>query len=85
MPIIALDLRPGNNLLDLCAGPGTKSILSLMTMSVDSITCNDVEQSRMQRVKRIMEEFTGSIGAINEDTILRFKRKSKNNFVHVFF
>lgn len=59
LPIIALDLRPGTNLLDLCAGPGTKSIMSLMTMQMDSITCNDLDTSRLDRVKRIVKEFTG--------------------------
>lgn len=65
LPVLALNLRPDCKLLDMCAGPGTKSILSLMSMCVGSLTCNDLESSRLNRVKRIMHEFTGKeIGCI---------------------
>ncbi|ODN06588.1 5-methylcytosine rRNA methyltransferase NSUN4 [Orchesella cincta] len=60
LPVIALDLRPGTNLLDMCAGPGTKSLMALMTMATDSITCNDLESSRLARVKQIFLEFLGT-------------------------
>ncbi|CAL8078428.1 unnamed protein product [Orchesella dallaii] len=60
LPVIALDLRPGTNLLDMCAGPGTKSLMALMTMTADSITCNDLETSRLARVKNILLEFIGT-------------------------
>jgi 16S rRNA C967 or C1407 C5-methylase (RsmB/RsmF family) len=59
-PILALDLNPGVDLLDICAAPGTKSLMSLMTLSLGSITCNDLDFYRMRRVKKIFQEFTGN-------------------------
>ena len=32
LPIIAMDLRPGDNVMDLCAAPGGKSVIMLQTM-----------------------------------------------------
>lgn len=59
-PILALDLKPDVNMLDLCSGPGTKSLMALMSMSLKSITCNDIDRARLYRVKRIFHEFLGT-------------------------
>lgn len=32
LPVLALDLQPGERLLDLCAAPGGKTLLALQTM-----------------------------------------------------
>ncbi|CAG7731158.1 unnamed protein product [Allacma fusca] len=58
-PIIALDLKPDITLLDLCSGPGTKSLLSYMTTCPLLMTCNDVESGRLYRVKNMFKEFIG--------------------------
>lgn len=58
-PVIALDLKPGLNVLDLCAAPGPKSLLIYMTMCAASLTLNDIETNRLGRIKRLFQEFTG--------------------------
>ena len=57
--VLALDLKPSAQLLDLCAGPGTKSLMAAMSMSCGGLTANDVDNYRLGRVKKIFAEFTG--------------------------
>jgi hypothetical protein len=59
-PIIALDLKPDVTLLDLCSGPGTKSLLSYMTSCPLLMTLNDVDSGRIYRVKSLFNEFVGA-------------------------
>lgn len=59
-PVIALDLVPGVSFLDLCSGPGTKSLLSYMTTCPDTMTCNDVDAGRLRRVRTLFKEFLGN-------------------------
>jgi len=49
-------------MLDLCAGPGTKSLLALMTLCPVTLVANDLEASRLGRVRRLFEEFVGTEG-----------------------
>lgn len=32
LPVLALDLQQGDNILDMCAGPGGKSLVMLQTL-----------------------------------------------------
>ena len=73
-PIIALDLKPDVKVLDLCAGPGTKSLLTLMTNCPESLTCNDIQLNRLNRIHRIFEEFVG-----------KFSIKYKNLLTKAYF
>ncbi|KAF6213189.1 hypothetical protein GE061_010905 [Apolygus lucorum] len=72
LPIIALDLKPGDNFLDLCAAPGGKSLLALQTLYPNMVTMNDSSVSRSNRLRRVMKEF-----------VMNFDEKSSQNLYRI--
>ncbi|CAH1997436.1 unnamed protein product [Acanthoscelides obtectus] len=77
LPILALDLRPGNRFLDMCSAPGGKSLLALQTFFPDVVVSNDSSLSRLNRVRSVYSQFlydfqekwvkTGKIRLTNRD------------------
>jgi len=59
LPVLALDLKPGQRVLDMCAGPGGKSLAMLQTMYPDTITCNDNSYERVRRVLNVLDQYIG--------------------------
>lgn len=57
MPVLALDLRPGNRLLDMCASPGGKSLLAIQTLYPDCVVCNDSSSARVKRIFGVLDQF----------------------------
>ncbi|XP_053396868.1 5-methylcytosine rRNA methyltransferase NSUN4-like [Mercenaria mercenaria] len=57
LPVIALDLEKGDNVLDLCAAPGGKSLTILQTGLAGNLTCNDLSGSRIQRLLNILQYY----------------------------
>ncbi|KAF7278361.1 hypothetical protein GWI33_008493 [Rhynchophorus ferrugineus] len=57
LPVLALDLKPGSKMLDMCASPGGKSLLALQTLYPNLIVTNDISHSRVQRIKSVFKEF----------------------------
>lgn len=57
LPVLALDVQPGDNVLDMCASPGGKSLLMLQTLHPQQLVCNDVQESRLARVEKTLSEF----------------------------
>lgn len=57
LPVIALDLEPGCEVLDLCAAPGGKSYLMLQTLLPEKLTCIDNSYSRIVRLREVMKLF----------------------------
>lgn len=57
LPILALDLKPGHKILDMCAAPGGKSLLALQTLYPDRLVSNDVSHSRVNRIENVFNEF----------------------------
>ena len=43
LPVLALDVRAGHCVLDLCAAPGGKALAFLQTLYPSVHTCNDIE------------------------------------------
>lgn len=57
LPPIALSVEPGDRVLDACAAPGGKSLLMLQTLYPNVLVCNDVQESRVNRIHRVMKQF----------------------------
>ncbi|XP_044760531.1 5-methylcytosine rRNA methyltransferase NSUN4 [Coccinella septempunctata] len=56
-PVLALDLRPNNTFLDMCAAPGGKSLTALQTLYPSVITSNDISKSRVDRIYNVYRQF----------------------------
>ena len=59
LPVIALDLKPGVSVLDMCSGPGGKALAMLQTLMPASLVCNDVNSDRVKRVIRVLDQYLG--------------------------
>ncbi|VEN49060.1 unnamed protein product [Callosobruchus maculatus] len=57
LPVLALDLKPGNKFLDMCSAPGGKSLLALQTFFPDLVVSNDSSLSRLNRVESVFRQF----------------------------
>ena len=59
LPVIALDLKPGVSVLDMCSGPGGKALAMLQTLTPASLVCNDVNSDRVRRVIKVLDQYLG--------------------------
>ena len=59
LPVVALDIRPGCSILDLCSGPGGKALAALQTLMPERILCCDLKADRLLRVRHVMEMHLG--------------------------
>ncbi|XP_013854917.1 5-cytosine rRNA methyltransferase NSUN4 [Austrofundulus limnaeus] len=60
LPCLALDVKKGDAVLDLCAAPGGKSLVLLQTqvmMSAGFICVNDLSASRIKRLKQVLHSY----------------------------
>ncbi|KAJ8916818.1 hypothetical protein NQ315_005825 [Exocentrus adspersus] len=57
LPVLALNLKPGHRMLDMCAAPGGKSLLALQSLYPECIVSNDVSQSRLNRIDSVFRQF----------------------------
>ncbi|XP_039275582.1 5-methylcytosine rRNA methyltransferase NSUN4-like [Nilaparvata lugens] len=55
LPVLALDLNPGDTLLDMCAAPGGKSLLALQTLHPEYVVCND--KFRSKRIQGVIDSY----------------------------
>ncbi|KAJ8680682.1 hypothetical protein QAD02_016469 [Eretmocerus hayati] len=62
LPVLSLDLQPGDVFLDMCAAPGGKSMIALQTLLPRLIVANDVQESRINRINNFLEEMLADIG-----------------------
>ncbi|CAI4230806.1 unnamed protein product [Auanema sp. JU1783] len=73
VPVLALGLEKGDNVLDLCAAPGGKSLLALLTGLPDKIVCNDFKLARLGQLKRALSTYIPSDSPESEKVILKRK------------
>ncbi|XP_077373549.1 5-cytosine rRNA methyltransferase NSUN4 isoform X2 [Festucalex cinctus] len=57
LPCLALDVREGHTLLDLCAAPGGKTLALLQTQAIGFLCLNDSSVSRTLRLKRVLHSY----------------------------
>lgn len=58
LPVQALDLKPGDKMVDLCAAPGGKSLLcALKLQNQGLLVSNDRSAARRARIHKIFDEY----------------------------
>ncbi|OQV16238.1 5-methylcytosine rRNA methyltransferase NSUN4 [Hypsibius exemplaris] len=57
LPVLALGLKLGDRVLDMCAAPGGKSVAMLQTMLPAQLVCSDISGSRLGRLQRVLKTF----------------------------
>ncbi|XP_046989018.1 5-methylcytosine rRNA methyltransferase NSUN4 [Schistocerca americana] len=57
LPILALGVEPGDAVLDMCAAPGGKSYMILQTLHPKYLVCNDIQHSRVRRIKSMFKQY----------------------------
>ncbi|XP_071559511.1 5-cytosine rRNA methyltransferase NSUN4 [Temnothorax nylanderi] len=62
LPVLALDLQPSDVVLDMCAAPGGKTLSILQTLMPHMMVANDIQKSRVQRIRKVIDEYTAGIG-----------------------
>ncbi|KAF5894492.1 5-methylcytosine rRNA methyltransferase NSUN4, partial [Clarias magur] len=57
LPVLALDVQPDHAVLDLCAGPGGKTLAILQTQALRFLWANDLSGSRVSRLQRTLQSY----------------------------
>lgn len=57
LPPLVLNVQPGDHVFDACAAPGGKSLLMLQTHLPKVLVSNDIQESRCNRIKKIMNQY----------------------------
>ncbi|XP_074755634.1 tRNA (cytosine(34)-C(5))-methyltransferase, mitochondrial isoform X3 [Athene noctua] len=57
LPVLALEVKDGEDVLDLCAAPGGKSVATLQCASPGQFHCNEHDDLRSRWLKQTIESF----------------------------
>ncbi|XP_062866918.1 tRNA (cytosine(34)-C(5))-methyltransferase, mitochondrial [Trichomycterus rosablanca] len=57
LPVLALDVRDGESVLDLCSAPGGKALAVLQTANPGLLHCNELDTSRCQWLIKTLESY----------------------------
>ncbi|CAK9809363.1 5-methylcytosine rRNA methyltransferase NSUN4 [Anthophora plagiata] len=61
LPVLALDIKLGDIVLDMCAAPGGKALTILQTLLPHALVANDISQSRVNRIKNVMNQYISDV------------------------
>lgn len=54
----ALEVQPGDRVLDMCAAPGGKSLILIESLANEGeIFCNDISPERRERLKKVIQQY----------------------------
>ncbi|KAJ1358097.1 hypothetical protein KIN20_016407 [Parelaphostrongylus tenuis] len=71
VPVLALGLEKGDSLLDICAAPGGKSLLSLLTKLPSKVVCNDFKLARLGTLKRALSTYIPMDSPVSDMVVLK--------------
>lgn len=57
LPPIALDVQPGDRVLDACSGPGTKALVLLQILHPFELICNEIDEKRKRRIENLFKHY----------------------------
>ncbi|OQR73751.1 putative methyltransferase NSUN4-like [Tropilaelaps mercedesae] len=57
LPVMALDIKPGDDFADFCAAPGGKTLAVAFMQRARTHFCSDISPSRVQRLKGIIKNY----------------------------
>ncbi len=57
LPVLAMDIQKDDVILDLCASPGGKTLVMLQTLLPSKISCRDINNGRIERLKRMLRSY----------------------------
>ena len=61
LPVLALDIQFNDMVLDMCAAPGGKALTILQTLMPRVLVANDVTESRIKRLKNVMNQYVSNM------------------------
>ncbi|MFH4978935.1 hypothetical protein AB6A40_005644, partial [Gnathostoma spinigerum] len=76
VPVFALNLKDNDTVLDMCASPGGKSLLILLTGLVGKLVCNDNKLSRLGQLRRSLATYIPLNSEVADKVILKRKDAS---------
>ncbi|XP_031850578.2 5-methylcytosine rRNA methyltransferase l(2)10685 [Nomia melanderi] len=57
LPVLALDIKLGDVVLDMCAAPGGKALAILQTLMPRVLVANDVMESRVNKLNNVVRQY----------------------------
>ncbi|XP_076337663.1 5-methylcytosine rRNA methyltransferase l(2)10685 isoform X2 [Tachypleus tridentatus] len=70
LPVLALGIKPGDFVADLCAAPGGKALTALFTLLPEKLICNDISESRINRLMEVSKFYVPSMDSWKKKIVI---------------